>query len=177
MREVNESSISHGVDGPFDQTELTAALFHDINQHHLIVCGCDKPYQCVVVFRRCVIAEKVYHSLIYSRRNSTVSYFVQYRKNQNDINFGKIKLFFTSNNQKYALIEHHGIKTKFSNFIKSSSYYGLLCKSIDYFFFVLYSDTSTIHCIPISSIENYCVVFEKTDHIIVTPLSISYEHD
>ncbi len=173
---TNESFTSHSANGPFDQTELTSSLLLDISQHHLLVCGCDKPYQCVQVFRRCIIDKKVYHSLIYSRRNSTISYFVQYYEN-NEINIGKIKLFFTSNNGEYALIEHHGIKTKFSDFFKSSSYYKLLCKSIDYFFFVLYSHTSLVHCVPISSIENYCVVFEKNHHMIVTPLSIYYEHD
>jgi hypothetical protein len=174
---TNEPITSHGVDGPFDQTELTSSLLNDINQHHLLVCGCNKPYQCVLVFCRCIIDRKTYHSLIYSRRNSTISYFVQYRQNGNDINFGKIKCFFTTNSGKYALIEHHGIKTKFSNFFESSSYYDLLRKSIDYFFFVLYFHVSAVHCIPISCIENYCIVFEKNHHIIVTPLSVYYEHD
>ncbi|CAF1278892.1 unnamed protein product [Rotaria sordida] len=177
VAKTNEPASLCSVDGPFDQTELTPTLFLDIHQHHLIVCGCDKPYQCVQVFRRCMIDKKVYHSLIYFRRNSSISYFVQYRQNQNGINFGKIKFFFTSNHGRYAFIEHHEIKTKFSKFFKSSSYYDLLCKSIDYFFFVLHSSVSSTHCVPISSIENYCIVFENTHHIIVTPLSIDYEHD
>ncbi|CAF1205337.1 unnamed protein product [Adineta steineri] len=175
--QINDPSTSHGPDGPFDQAELTLALFNDINQHHLMVCSCNKPYQCIQIFRRCMVDKKIYHSLIYSRRKSSVSYFVQYRQNQYDNCFGKIKFFFTINNENYAVIENHEVKTKFSQFFKSSSYYNLLAKTIDYFFFVLCTSVSSIQCVSLSSIENYCIVFENIHHFIVTPLSIDYEHD
>ena len=174
---TDEISVAYRADGPFDQTDLTSTLFLDIHQHHLTICGCDRPYHCVQLFRRCIIDKRVYHSLIYSRRNSSISYFVQYRQSQSGIGFGKIKFFLTLNCEKYALIEHYEIKNKFSEFFRSSFYYHSLRKSIDFFFFVLYSSASSTHCVPISSIENYCIVFQKTPHIIVTPLSIDYEHD
>lgn len=70
-------------------------MTHDLIQHHLTVCNCDKPDHCARIYRRCIADKKVYHSLIYTRRNATVSFFVQYHTKQGDSSFGKIRYFFT----------------------------------------------------------------------------------
>ena len=120
-------------------------MTHDIIEHHLVVCNCGKLDQCLRTCRRCIIDTKVYHSLIYTRRNSTISFFVQYYTNQDDSNFGKIRYFFTSNNDTFAVIDHRESKKKFSNFFISTSYCELLRKSLDSFFYVLYSESSVVH--------------------------------
>ncbi|CAF1295528.1 unnamed protein product [Rotaria sordida] len=173
----NYSSSLQIIDGPLDKVNLTSSMIHDVTQCHLMTCSCDKPEQCIRVYRRCMIDKRIYHSLIYSRRNSTVSFFIQYNRNQDDSNFGKIRYFFTSNNETFAVIEHHEIKNKFSQFFNLTSYYDLLRKSIDSFFYVLYSKAFSLHYVPITSIRNHCIIFEMTDYIIVTPISVYGEHD
>lgn len=152
-------------------------MTHDIIKHHLTVCNCGKPDQCACIYRRCIIDKKVYHSLLYARRNSTISFFVQYYINQVGSSFGKIRYFFTANNNTFAVIDHHEIKKKFSNLFVSTSYYELLRKSIDSFFYVVYSESSTVHCVPITLIRNHCIIFEMSNCIIVTPISAYGEHD
>ncbi|CAF3601711.1 unnamed protein product [Rotaria socialis] len=82
----HDATDEKNIDGPLDQTDLSS-MTHDIIQHHLTV----------------------YHSLIYTRRNSTISFLVQYYTNQGDPSFGKIRYFFTSNNKTYAVIDHHEV--------------------------------------------------------------------
>lgn len=119
----------------------------------------------------------MFHSLIYTRRNSTTSFFVQYRYNGTDYNFGKIRLFFTLKEDTFALIEHHSVQKKFSDFFLCSKYHELLRKSIDVFFFVLMPQLSALRCVSINEIENHCICFQFLNSIIVTPLSVSHEHD
>ena len=170
------TSIEKNTNEPLDQTDSLLSMTHDIIEHHLVVCNCGKLDQCVHTYRRCIIDTKVYHSLIYTRRNSTISFFVQYYTNQGDSNFGKIRYFFTSNNDTFAVIDHHEIKKKFSNFI-STSYCELLRKSIDSFFYVLYFESSVVHCVPIALIRNHCIIFEMNNCIIASPISGYGEHN
>ncbi|CAF1134088.1 unnamed protein product [Adineta steineri] len=83
----NNSQNSHYVNGTIDPTQATASMLRDIHRHHLNMCGCDKPDECVRIFRRCLIDRKMYHSLIYFRRNLSVSYFVQYHNKQDILSF------------------------------------------------------------------------------------------
>ncbi|CAF3190019.1 unnamed protein product, partial [Rotaria socialis] len=104
----HDATDEKNIDGPLDQTDLSS-MTHDIIQHHLTVCNCGNFDQCLRIYRRCVIDKNVYHSLIYTRRNSTISFLVQYYTNQGDPSFGKIRYFFTSNNKTYAVIDHHEV--------------------------------------------------------------------
>ena len=142
-----------------------------------MVCSCNKSDQCVRIYRRCVIDKKAYRSLIYSRRNSTINFFVQYYQKEENSNFEKIRYFFTPNNETFAVIDHYEVKNKFSEFFISTSYYELLRKSIDSFFYVLYSHTSKVYCVPMSFIKNHCIIFEMVDYVIVNPLSVYSKHD
>lgn len=119
----------------------------------------------------------MFHSLSYNRLNSTLNYFVQYQYDDSAVNFGKVQYFFSLKKEHFAIIDHHAIESKFSGFIRSSPYYELLVKSIDDFFFVLFTQSTQSHCVPVNSIVNHCVCFETSNQIIVTPLSYSYEHD
>lgn len=177
MRSANDSSTSHDTDGPCDQAELTASLVDDMALHHTCICGCSDPDQCMVLFRRCVIKKRMFHSLMYFRRNSAVSYFVLYRRYKSDLSFGKIRVFFTFNREAFAFIEHHRMRNKFSEFLALSPYHEVLSKPIDCFYFVLHQKSSSLHCVCINSIENHCIVNEVNDCLIVTPLSSYNEHD
>jgi hypothetical protein len=177
MRSANDSSPSHDVDGPCDQAELTCSLVDDMALHHASLCGCSDLDQCMVLFRRCVIKKRMFHSLIYVRRNSAVSYFMLYRRYEADLSFGKIRVFFTFNEETFALIEHHRMRNSFSEFLALSPYYEVLSKPIDFFYFVLHRKSSSVHCVSINSIENHCIVNEMHDCLIVTPLSSCNEHD
>jgi hypothetical protein len=174
---TNSSSIVDQSDGPLDRAVLKPSAFDDVNQFHGSSCGCEEPDQCMVVFHRCIIDGRMFHSLLYTRRGTSVSYFVQYRHHLNNKNFGKIRLFFSSNRVTFALIEHHPMKAKFSEFLSSSPHLQLLSKSINSFFFVLSLDPSSVHCVPVNCIENHCIVFERPNFALVTPLSICHEHD
>jgi hypothetical protein len=180
MRNVtstNTPTTANHTDGPLDREMSNPSAFDDVNQHNISFCGCDEPGQCMAIFRRCVIDGKMFHSLIYTRRGSTISYFVRYRHHLNDNLFGKIRFFFSMNQETFALIENHPLQAKFSEFVSHSTYYQLLSKSIDSFYFVLSNESSSMHCVPVNCIENHCIVFERLDCILVTPLSICHEHD
>ena len=180
MRNVtstNTTSTANNMDGPLDREMSNRSAFDDVHQHHISSCGCEEPHQCMVIFRRCVIDGKMFHSLIYTRRGSTVSYFVQYRHHFNDKSFGKIRFFFSLNQETFALIENHPPQAQFSEFLSNSLYCQLLSKPIDSFYFVLSNESSSTHCVPVNCIENHCIVFERPNCILVTPLSICHEHD
>ena len=169
--------MTNKTDNPFDVLINIDEVVKDIAVHHQILCGCDKINSCVVVYRRCLIKTTVYHSLAYLKRRSTISYFVQYVDSKRNTVFGSIKFFFTYRGQTFALINHHPSRDLFSNQFVSSEYHPLLCKCIDIYFHLLVMNSSSVSCIPIDNVQNMCVVFEKKDYLIVTPLSIGYEHD
>ena len=165
-------------DGPFD-SHLSYDCSKDviIEQRHTILCSCENIKQCVVIFRRCHMHSKVYHSMLYSRRQRSVSYFVQYRNEHMVLKYGKIILFFTCKNQHFAIIEHHRTLTAFSEQLKSSQYYNLLKNVVDLFFSRVEIHSFDCICIPISFISKHCVVFEADRCFIVTPVSDCEEHD
>lgn len=180
MRNINSAntpSIADCKDGPLDRDMSNRNALNYVNQYHLSVCGCENPEQCVIIFRRCIIDGKMFHSLLYTRRGSTVSYFVRYRHHPNENSFGKIHFFFSFKEETFALIENHSAKDKFSHFFSHSRYSQLLSKSIDSFYCVLSKDFSSMHCVSVNSIENHCIVFERPDCLLVTPLSTYHEHD
>lgn len=165
------------VDSPFDLLTDADEWMKEIDVHHRILCGCDRITTCIAIYRRCLIKKMVYHSLAYLKRRSTVSYFVQYTDTKQNILFGSIELFFVCRGKTFALINHHTSFDSFSNYFLSSEYHSLLCKCVDVYFHMLNSDSTSVDCVSIDGVQNMCIVFKKRDHLVVTPLSVGYEHD
>ncbi|CAF3966454.1 unnamed protein product [Rotaria magnacalcarata] len=157
------TSTMDEVVGPFDlETTSFDKLLHE---SHDSLCKCGKIDECTKVFRRCRINKLIFHSLIYPRRCSALSYFVQYSKN-NDINlFGSIELelFFMCNSKVYTLIHNHSIKHRFTDYFRSSTYHSLLLKALNIFFHVLDRTSTSLDYLSIDNIENMCVVFDLHD--------------
>ena len=87
----------------------------------------------------------MFHSLIYDKRQQSVSYFVQYAYN-NDVKerrFGIIRYFFPLPNQGHAVIEQYPIKFLYSDYFKKSKYYNLLEKTVGLSFFCIRCVLST----------------------------------
>lgn len=160
-----------------DQILLQPGVADHSYRYHSSLCDCDEPNHCLVFYQRCIINKRMFHSLVYNRPNSTVNYFVQYHYDGSVVNFGKVQYFFVLEQETFAMIEHHTVESRFSDFFSSSSYHQLLMKSIDNFFFVLAIQSFESHCVSVNSIVNHCVCFDHPNHIVVTPLSYSFEHD
>ncbi|CAF1513578.1 unnamed protein product, partial [Didymodactylos carnosus] len=112
----NETSSSSLEDGPFDlfkdknSTELAC-----IKQYHDIYCNCNSINQCIQTYRRCIVNGQTHHSLAYTRRQISTSYFIQYKNLNNGHHmFGKIVLFFKLGLQTRAGFEQFTIKHEFS---------------------------------------------------------------
>jgi hypothetical protein len=142
-----------------------------------MLCDCRQYSLCVAIYRRCKIKRRVYHSLLYVKRQSTISYFVEYVDDKQKKCYGSVKLFFTCRGRAFALINHHPSHRMFSDFFSSSRYHPVLSKCIDVYFHFLTTGSSFLDCISIDGIVNICIIFETADGLIVTPLSTGYEHD
>ena len=79
--------------------------------------------------------------------------------------------------REYAIVNRHIEKSRFSDSLMSSSYYNILAKPIDAFFFVLSKESSKIDVIDVQSSIEMCIVIEEDDCFIVSPLSVYHEHD
>lgn len=173
---IDEKIIA--AEGLFDQDkDFDVHLFPEIQHQHSKCCSCSSVFDCVRIFRRCRIHQQVYHSSIYSRSRKSNSCFVQYR-DEAQLKYGHIELFFSLKDQTYALIHHHPRISAFSDRFKSSTYYSLLKDSVDYFFSVLQREPSSpIECVPINAVETHVIVFESRDYLITTSVINQYEHD
>ncbi|CAF4476027.1 unnamed protein product [Rotaria socialis] len=98
------------VDFPIHNSQSTKLSFINgaLHECHNALCSCDKIDQCISIYRRCRLKHMVYHSLLYRRRGSSVSYFAQYSKGHDDNLFDKIDLFFKCSfedcNSEYARV-------------------------------------------------------------------------
>ncbi|CAF2085091.1 unnamed protein product [Rotaria magnacalcarata] len=119
-----------------------------------------------------MILRIIYHSLIYKKRQLSVSYFVKYGSL-----FGTIMTFIACNGKQYALIKRYEVKNLFSNCFVSSKYYSLLLISIDEFFFVLEKTSSQVDVVDAYSSLDICIVIEEVDSFVVSPMSAYHEHD
>ena len=152
--------------------------FTQIASQHASVCTCSSTSDCVVVFRRCRLRQKIYHSLLYTRCTKSNSYFVNYNGNGTDSKHGRIALFFSCRNHLFALIHHHQSDYPFSDEFVSSKYYYLLREPIDRLFAILQRESSTrLECIPVGSINTHSVVFDLPFHLVATPVASENEHD
>ena len=148
-----------------------------INQRHGSMCGCDESSACVQFYRRYRTKHMVYHSLLYSKRGSSISFFVHYSEDGEPDLFGSVELYFTCANKSYALINQYGVKNLFTDYFASSKYHVQLLKATDAYFHVL-DHTSTLQKIVlVEQIKTMCIVFDFSDSYVVTPVSSSYEHD
>ncbi|CAM2728584.1 unnamed protein product [Rotaria socialis] len=161
--------------GLFDSHD--ALINNFLLKTHNDLCFCDNANQCIRIYRRHRIDAMIYHSLIYHRRGSSKSYFVQYSKDNDKNLFGEIELFFTCNNKNYALIHNHSSKHLFTDYFLSSKYHSILLKALNMYFYVLNLTSTCRDVITVDNISNMCIVFTFCDSLVVTPLSCSYEHD
>ena len=140
---------------------------------HEKCCGCWDTKNCIQFYRRFRNQRQiVYHSLAYTKRQSSMSYFVKYGSF-----FGAIIVFIHCNGKQYAIINRYSIKKKFSDYLISSNYYNVLLKSIDSFFFVLEKQSHHVDITDIISITDMCILIEEENSFVVSPISSSHEHD
>ncbi|CAF2855212.1 unnamed protein product [Rotaria sp. Silwood2] len=173
-QQYEESAYSiFGSEGVFDETTLPVELIQVISSVHTSLCHCHDLNQCIKFYRRFRNKKQiVYHSLAYTKRQSSVSYFVKY----NSL-FGIIITFMSCDDKQYAIIKRHAVKKKFSDYFVSSPYHSLLSKPIDTFFFVLEKQSLQFDVVDVYSSLDMCIVIEEDDCFIVSPLSIYHEHD
>ncbi|CAF4887806.1 unnamed protein product, partial [Rotaria magnacalcarata] len=110
--------------------------YHDI---HAQLCDCEQLHKCFNIYRRFIIKDRMFHSLMYNKRGKSVSYFIQYSIDQRHYYFGTIEYFFflLSKEKSYAVVNLYPVKEKYSDYFRLSKYYHLLKKPLDSFFFVL----------------------------------------
>lgn len=159
------------------QEDRDAANFPEIERQHGTVCSCSDPSTCVSIYRRCQWQQKIYHSLLYTKCKKSISYFVQYHMDDR-LNFGRIALFFRCNNAMFALVHRHQRTGLFSEQFSSSPYYSLIKEPVDRYFFILkHESSSPLECVPICQIRTHCVIFDRADSFVVTPVTTHHEHD
>lgn len=146
---------------------------------HAELCGCEKIHQCFKLYRRVIFNDRIFHSLIYTKRGKSNSYFIQYLSDQCLYQFGSIQCFMSlqSTEKSYALINVHRIQKKYSDYIKSTKYYDLLKTPLDNYFFVLEKHSCKKTIILIDYILKHCIVFNMNEYIVVTPVATHHEHD
>ena len=169
----------HQKDGPVDPSGEVPDQTTYAYACHRRVCDCDQINRCIVIYRRCVIRERVYHSLIYKRSPKSISYFVEYYSDEtiHQPTYGTIQCFFTCNNESFALIQRHAMKQLYSDRFRSSTYYRSLKRSLDSLFVVLDNAPTRSDVITVKNISRHCIVFDKKNELIVTAISAYDEHD
>jgi hypothetical protein len=165
------------IEGAFDISNVPVNRVEELSTWHESLCGCNQATTCIIMYNRCFIRSQIYHSLNYPKRQSTISYFVRYTNDDSDLLFGSIKHFFTYKCSSFALISNHRSLKPFSDIFASSSYHTLLSQCINSYFYILESNASSHHYVPVQKILNLCVIFEEYDFIIATLIAEAYEHD
>ena len=166
-------------DGPIDPSGEVPDQSTYAYGCHRKVCDCDQINRCIVIYRRCMIRERLYHSLIYKKSSKSISYFVEYYLDDtmHQLKYGAIQCFFTCRNEPFALIQRHPMIQLYSDRFKSSKYYPSLKEPLDSLFVILDSKSTRFDCIPVENISRHCIVFDKKNQLIVTTISAYNEHD
>ncbi|CAF2184400.1 unnamed protein product [Rotaria magnacalcarata] len=166
-------------DGPIDPTNQAPDATIYANECHIKLCSCDNLNKCIVIYRRCVIHEHMFHSLLYKKRQQSISYFVEYfdDNHMKQQHFGIIEYFFSLQDKSFALIQRYPVKHLYSNYFKTSTYYNLLKKALDLFFFVLQTKPSMYDIIPVENVSKHCIAIEDKSCLVVTSISSYNEHD
>ncbi|CAF1383215.1 unnamed protein product, partial [Rotaria magnacalcarata] len=63
-------------EGPFDASPKSINIVEKLIMWHEHECGCNQATTCTKIYNRCIINGTMYHSLGYTKRQSTMSYFV-----------------------------------------------------------------------------------------------------
>jgi hypothetical protein len=176
----NKKQTITTVDGPQDQTNQHADQYEDADLFHSLLCGsCDRLNACFTIYRRFIIHQQMFHSLMYNKRQQSVSYFVQYLFNidNKDRRFGIINYFFTHKNQGYAVIRQYPIKCLYSTCFKKSKYYRLLKTPLDSLFFILEKNCQQTDLVQTDWIVGHCIVTEMANSLFIVPVLSYNEHD
>lgn len=172
-------SAKEAQDGPIDPINQSANTIRYADDCHQRLCGCNGLDKCLVLYRRCFVRERLFHSLLYQKRQRCISYFIQYSSNDDgeQRHFGAIEYFFTCHGKSFALVHRYPVKQLYSEFYRTSRYFSLLKKALDSFFFVLKSESSQLDVILVEQICIHCIMIEENEYFIVTPISSYNEHD
>ena len=130
---------------------------------HAHVCGCSHTATCIVIYHRCIIKNQIYHSLRYRKRQSTISYFVQYSDDCHDTLFGSIEVFFKNKGSTFALIHNYPNRNLFSDIFSSSSYHSFLSISTFIYF------NQSHHCSIMyqwRKYQSYALYLKKTNFLL-----------
>ena len=122
--------------GPLDPTGHAADITEYAYDYHAQLCNWNELNKCVVIYRRSIIREHKYYSLLYKKCQQSISYFAEYFANDriNQRNYGVIQYFLTCSGKAFALIQRYTIKQLYSNYFTPSKYYKLLKNPLDSFF-------------------------------------------
>ncbi|CAF1367916.1 unnamed protein product [Rotaria sp. Silwood1] len=111
QNEDPSSSISTS-DGLFDITSAPEELIEILPNIHQRFCNCSNVNNCMKFYQRFRNKQQiVYHSLEYTKKQSSVSYFIKYGSL-----FGIVIVFMSCNDKQYAVVKRHPIKKRFSDF-------------------------------------------------------------
>ena len=176
----DDVSSSQDCDGPVDREHrFDFSLHSPVSEVHTRLCGCPSIGQCVRGYQRCRANRKIFHSLSYSRRRKSVSYFVRCRDtDSDDLFFGKIVIFFVCKHRAFALTQIYPRQDSFSDFFRSSLSYFLLKNAVDRLFFLLSSTPCLeLRAVPMDSVVDHCIVFNHEHYLIATSVSSYDEHN
>lgn len=154
--------------------------YPSIVQYHQRICRCSNLLTCISTYRRCLINNRMFHSLIYKKRGKSNSYFISYNKSTTDNikYFGRIILFFSCLNRTYATVQRYTQIRSFSSLFKSSPYFFLLEKSLDNLFFLLSKEPTDLQdIVDVDYVFKHCIVFDFQDKLVATEVSAYHEHD
>ena len=157
---------------------LDSTVMNDfINRSHQSMCNCDGSKACVQFYRRYRSKHLVYHSLLYTKRGSSISFFIHYSEDGEPDLFGSVEVYFSCTDKKYALINHYEAKSLFTDYFVSSRYHPHLLTATNAYFHVLHQTSTHQKIVLVERIKSMCIVFHFSDSYVVTPVSSSYEHD
>ena len=161
---------------PCDPVRDSLNQYTDIHERF---CDCDQVRDCFSIYRRFIINQQMYHSLIYNKRGRSISYFVQYFSDERYPQFGTIEFFFAlkSENKSYACIHEYCVQKKYSSYFEESKYFDILRRPLDSFFFVIENHSKRKSFVSTDLIKKHCIVFKMNDCTIITPVSAYNEHD
>ncbi len=115
-----------------------------------------------------------YHSFLYGKRFTCISYLISYNDDHQQIQYGNIIIFYIFNDICYLLIQqYHRADINISDFLEIPNELKVI---IDQFYPICFlSDTFVI--IPASDIVNKCVSIPFQQYQCISERRVSYEHD
>ena len=177
---LEDSASSVNSDGPMDNERTFDFSSHpSVVDIHKQLCDCPSIDQCVRGFQRCQTNRKCFHSLSYTRRRKSVSFFVRYSgKDSASFFFGKIIIFFTCKTSTFALVQVYPLEKSFSDLFRASQSYFLMRNSLDRLFYLLSPTPSLqLQVVLVDDLVDHCIIFDHKQHLVATPVSSYDEHN